>query len=307
MDDCRVQLANLVDTRDPKAVLEEIHGIAGLMHPRFDFTPFDRAYSDVVRLFRGEYPSYRSCNVQYHDLSHTLSVTLAVARLMHGAVEEGCSLTEKDLSIGFISGLMHDTGYIQEIADRQGTGAKYTQVHISRSIAFLQAYFRNDPMFRNDLDSFRDILLCTGLNTRLDAIRFAGATVELLGKILGTADLLGQMADRYYLEKLPYLYEEFVEAGITTFAGCLDLLDKTQGFYRMTLKRFAEELGNTTRFSRCHFRKRWGIDEDLYIQSIERNMAYLEQVVTLHRKDYEKHLRRFAGMKGHSGDHGGKK
>ena len=123
-----------------------------------------------------------------------------------------------------------------------------------------------------------------------------GATVELLGKILGTADLLGQMADRYYLEKLPDLFDEFAEAGITTFAGPLDLLDKTQGFYQMTLKRFAEELDNTLRFSRFHFRKRWGIDEDLYIKSIEKNMAYLARVVTLHRETYTDHLRRFARM-----------
>lgn len=61
----------------------------------------------------------------------------------------------------------------------------------------------------------------------------------------------------------------------------------------MTLKRFADELGNTLRFSRFHFRKRWGIDEDLYIKSIEKNMAYLARVVTLHRENYMDHLRRF--------------
>lgn len=297
MDDCRVQLANLVDTRDPKAVRDEIHTIAGLMFPRFDFAHFDRAFSDVIALFRGNYPSYRSCNVRYHDLGHTLSVTLAVARLMHGAVEAEQSFTEKDLNMGLISGLMHDTGYIQQTSDRQGTGAKYTQVHISRSIAFLLDYYRNDPAFQNELDAFRDILLCTGLNTQVQAIRFEGATVELLGKILGTADLLGQMADRYYLEKLPDLFDEFAEAGITTFANRLDLLVKTQGFYQMTLKRFADELGNTLRFSRFHFRKRWGIDEDLYIKSIEKNMAYLARVVTLHRENYADHLRRYARMK----------
>ena len=298
MDDCRVQLANLVDSRDPKAVLEEIHVIAGPMVPRFDFCSRPGLFGRGPSLSRRiSVPSL--LQRQYHDLGHTLSVTLAVARLMHGAVEAGQSLTEKDLNMGLISGLMHDTGYIQEIADRQGTGAKYTQVHISRSISFLQAYYRGNPAFQNDLDSFRNILLCTGLNTRVDAIRFAGATVELLGKILGTADLLGQMADRYYLEKLPELYEEFAEAGITTFSSRLDLLDKTQGFYRMTLKRFEDELGNVQRFSRCHFRKRWGIDEDLYIQSIEKNMAYLARVVSLHRENYADHLRRFAHTKEH--------
>ena len=34
--------------------------------------------------------------------------------------------------------------------------------------------------------------------------------------MLGTADLIGQMADRYYLEKLLLLYEEFSEAGQDT-------------------------------------------------------------------------------------------
>lgn len=297
MKDCRVELDHLVDTRDPKAVLGEIHTIAGLMFPRFDFAHFDRVYSDVVGLFSGDYPSYRSCNLKYHDLSHTLSVTLAVARLMHGAVEAGYSLTEKDVNMGFIGGLMHDTGYIQQTSDQHGTGAKYTQVHISRSIEFLQAYFRSDPAFQNELDAFRDILLCTGLNTRVDAIRFSGATVELLGKMLGTADLLGQMADRYYLENLSDLFDEFLEAGITIFTSPLDLLDKTQGFYQMTLKRFADELGNTLQFSRCHFRKRWGIDEDLYIKSIDKNLAYLAWVVTHHRKDYADHLHRVARIK----------
>ncbi len=131
----------------------------------------------------------------------------------------------------------------------------------------------------------------------MESIRFAGATVELLGKILGTADLLGQMTDRCYLEKLPDLFDKYVEAGITTFADPLDLMDRTQGFYKMTLERFAGELGNTLRFSRCRFRKRWSIDEDLYIKSIEENIRYLARVLLLHRKNYTEHLLRFAHLK----------
>jgi hypothetical protein len=297
MKDRQTQLANILGIENHNAVVEEIRTIITLIFSKFDFSIFNHAYEDIVRLFRGEYPGYRQSNVYYHDLSHTLSVTLAIARLMHGAVEAEYSLTAKDFNMGLISGLMHDTGYIQQIDDTEGTGAKYTLTHIDRSIKFIEKYYQNDPIFRDDLHAFRDILNCTGFNTKVMEIRFANGTVELLGKMLGTADLLGQMADRYYLEKLLDLYYEFVEAGITTFKSQLDLLDNTQAFYQMTRKRFSEEFGDVYRFARYHFQKRWSIEEDLYIKSIENNLEYLQYVLTHHRNDYRNRLHRVVPSK----------
>jgi hypothetical protein len=43
-----------------------------------------RAFSDSANLFRGEYPGYRACDTLYHDMQHTLDVTLAMARLING-------------------------------------------------------------------------------------------------------------------------------------------------------------------------------------------------------------------------------
>jgi hypothetical protein len=250
-----------------------------------------------VRLFQGDYPGYRACNVSYHDLRHTLAVTLAVARLMHGAVEAGNKLTEKDFTMGLVSALMHDTGYMQEDDDLLGTGAKYTLVHIERSIEFVRRYYADDPLFQNDLDSFSDILRCTGVSVSIGKINFVDETVKLLGKILGTGDLLGQMADRVYLEKLLDLYDEFVEGGINQFSSHLDLLDKTRGFYRIILKRFADDFDNVDRFARYHFRASWGVDEDLYRKAVENNLAYLDFVVTHHRDDYQDWLRRTVNVK----------
>jgi hypothetical protein len=293
MNDRPTQLASLLDMEDHDAVIAEIRTIASLALPQFDLEPFDRACGDIVRLFNGSYPGYSRSNLEYHDLSHTLSVTLAVTRLMHGAMEAGHSLSEKDFNIGLISGLMHDTGYIQHSDDTEGTGAKYTLTHINRSIEFVKQYYEGDPQFGDDFPFFRDILRCTGIKTRVKEIPFADSNVEFLGKLLGTADLLGQMADRRYLEKLLDLYGEFVEAGITIFTSHLDLLEKTRGFYEMTRKRFSEELDDAYRFARHHFRKRWGIDEDLYMKGIENNLAYLDDIVTHHKSDYRNRLRRF--------------
>ena len=38
-----------------------------------------------------------------------------------------------------------------------------------------------------------------------------------MGKVLGTADLVAQMADKNYQEKLPLLFLEFQEAGMEEF------------------------------------------------------------------------------------------
>lgn len=280
------QLASLIDISDPRLVLDEIRTTVRLACPDYDFTHIDAAAADVIRLFEGRYPGFRACNLRYHDLTHTLAVTLAVTRLLHGAVESGQTLSARDWEIGVISALMHDTGYIQRDGDTAGTGAKYTLTHIGRSIAFIHEYYREHPAFRGNLKTFQAILECTGVYTCIADIHFESTNTALLGRILGTGDLLGQMSDPRYLEKLPDLYNEFVEGGITAFASPLDLLQKTLPFYTATLARFEEDFGGAHRFARPHFRRRWGIDADLYAEAMAANMARLEDILTHHAGDF---------------------
>ena len=51
-----------------------------------------------------------------------------------------------------------------------------------------------------------NLIACTGLRVVIDNIKFQSKTEKLLGCMLGTADYLGQMSDRTYLEKLLFLY-----------------------------------------------------------------------------------------------------
>lgn len=103
---------------------------------------------------------------------------------------------------------MNDTGYIQSADDHSGTGGKYTIVHIERSIEFMERYFdKNRFSLRNYLFC-RNCLKCTGMNVKNNEIRFESEGHEIIGKILGTADLIGQKADRNYLGKLLFLYKK---------------------------------------------------------------------------------------------------
>ncbi len=287
------QLAKLINMENPHSIYGEVKLIASMIKQDFDSSHLDRAYADVFHLFNGEYPGYKGCNTLYHDLRHTMAVFLAMARLMHGyAAYEKSSFTDKEINIGLIGALMHDTGYQQTIDDTEGTGAKHTLIHVQRSIDFVHHLYKDDEYFSDSLVCFQNILNCTGLKEKVKEIEFARPVIRLLGLMLGTADLLGQMADRHYLEKLVFLFHEFKEANINTFTSELDLLKKTIDFYEMTKKRFATDLGGVNHYMIFHFQKRWDIDDDLYQTGIERNIRYLNIVLKSDEVEYRHHLRR---------------
>ena len=102
----------------------------------------------------------------------------------------------------------------------------------------------------------------------------------MIGQCVGAGDLLAQLADRYYLEKLLLLFQEFEEAGIPGYATPYDLLQKTTTFYRdVAQKRLKEELGQVDTFMLSYFRSRWSIEKDFYREAIDRNLEFLETIL----------------------------
>jgi len=287
-----VKLEDLVCMEKPRHVFDEVSRIASMIFPEGDFSRVESAFADVRDLFGGRFPGYRECNIHYHDLKHTMDCFLAMARLIHGAWATGLGITRDGMLLGLISSLLHDTGYIQPVEDCAGTGAKYTLHHIERSIHFAERYFGSRGFSSDEFQFCRDCMRCTGLDIRIDQIVFISREHEFLGKMLGTADLLGQMADRTYLEKLPYLFAEFKEGGVPGFENELDLIAKTPGFWEFTKKRFAGELSGVDRFMEDHFRVRWGIERDLYREAIDRGMEHLKSAMENHGGDLKDKFKR---------------
>ena len=282
----KLKFQQLIYVESPSEVLAEVKKVISLLFPYFDFSHFQKVFGDILQLFAGRYPGYRSCNTLYHDLNHTMDCLLAMARLMHGAFVSGTIFTEKDVNLGLISALMHDTGYIQLIDDRQGTGAKYTIIHIRRSMEFMEKYLIDNGYSLESFPACCDFLRCTGIDVKIDEIEFQSPEHEILGKILGTADLVGQMADKHYLEKLPLLYHEFKEGGVSGFDSEFDLLKKTPHFWEMVKERFAREFSCVDGYLRDYFRVRWGIDQDLYRNAIDRNVEWLRTFLEHCAADY---------------------
>jgi hypothetical protein len=292
MTDGATLLAEIVDAGKPKLVLGEVHRtLAGIVE-KDDLRRLDQVFSEVQRLFAGRYPGYSKCNTRYHDLEHTTDTLLAMARLIHGAVEAGRTIDRHTILLGLVSTLLHDTGYIQTDDEHVGTGAKYTAGHIFRSINFAREYLPSRGYSRLDYTVCRNALLCTGIDNRIGKIAFRTQDEEVIGKMLGTSDLLGQMASCRYLEKLPYLYQELVEGEVLKHVSEYNFLENTTAFHHSTLDRFAGDLGGVSAYMRDHFRARWGIDRDLYREAMEENISYLGSVLRRHPADYLPLLKR---------------
>jgi hypothetical protein len=285
-------LADLVDMDSPTAILDEVLFIMTIIHPQMDPTRLTNAFSLMVSLYHGQWPRERECNTDYHDLRHVTDTMLAMARLIHGVSLAGKRINPGDIYTGMVAALVHDAGYIQDKTDKFGTGAKYTTTHVERSMAFVERYGQRYGLTAQQIPSCALMIKCTDLNVDVSTLQFPSRTVELLAKLLGCADLIGQMADRTYLEKLFHLHREFEEGNVSGFRDEMDLLTQTLGFFPMVKQRLVHQLGGYDELAKAHFARRWSISKNLYGVTIEKQRRHLELILAHPDRDPSLLLRR---------------
>jgi len=280
-------VTNRINTTDPVCVKLEIERIYRSLYARPHATVLMRAFDDMVRLYRGEFPGYSKCDTEYHDLQHVLDVTLAMARLLDGyerARGDGPAMPERLFQLGVICALYHDMGYIRRLNDkRHRSGAEYTATHVSRGSRFLRDYLPTIGM--EDLAEIAgQIVHFTGYERPVASIKVPAPIYKLVGSLLGSADIIAQMSDRCYLEKCrDRLYPEFVAGGIArkqtsagevvVFASGEDLLRKTPSFYQNAARRLDVDLGGAYQFARTHFG-----GTNLYMEAVKQNIRFAERI-----------------------------
>ena len=280
----RVNVEVADDVRD--AVLD----IYAARYPGEDLAPLRRAFADMKALFTGRYPGYLACDTLYHDLRHTLDMTLATARLIDGH-DRVCAAVDRfgarRAMFGVMVALLHDSGYIRRNSEAGvENGAVFTKVHVSRSAEFLLSYLPTIG-FAAEADIAARLTHFTGYELDIERIELEDAKDRLLGCIVGTSDLIAQMADRQYIEKCrDFLYWEFVWAGIAReiqpdgseivrYASATDLVIKTPGFYQYLARpRLDKRLQGVERYAAAHLDGR-----NLYQEEIVRNMQFLHEMI----------------------------
>ncbi|WP_462327408.1 hypothetical protein [Desulfobaculum sp.] len=272
-------LSNSTIAPDTATILREVkrlHADCGLGHLPSIITD---THATILRLFRGDMPGYRKSTAPYHDLEHTLSVVLASARLVHG-ISTTRTVSANLFTVAVVAAYFHDSGMLQDETDTSGTGAKHTIGHEDRSIAIMRSLLATHAVPAHTCDAIASAIDCTRLALTPADIAFPTADAKDAGLIVGSADLIAQLADRKYLEKLPLLFKEFQEARIPGYVTQRDLFQKTAPFYHNVVRpRLDHDLGAVTRFMRLHFLHRFGLDHDPYQHAIDANLGHLRYLL----------------------------
>jgi len=283
-------VTNTVQVSSPQAVLAEVHSLFEPTWPVLSLEPLDRAFRHFERLFAGEVPGYCGVDTVYHDRQHTLDITLALARLIVGYErqhDERTRLGGDRALVGLITGLFHDVGYLRRLDDLSiRNGAEFTRTHVSRGSRFLNEYLPEIGL-ANSVPVACEIIHFTGYEVPFSQIKVTDPRDIAIGHLLGTADMIAQMADRCYLEKCrDRLYAEFVLGGVALpidanggrevkYASGLDLLRQTPDFIaEVRTKRLDGEFHSAYRNLEILYGGR-----NPYMEAIDRNVEYLRQIL----------------------------
>ena len=272
------------DTRDPLAVAGRIRRDYLGLYPEGDRLFVPQVFGWAIDCFTGRHPEYQAIDARYHDLEHTLQGALCLSGLLCGRQLSGDrpALEREQFELATLAILFHDTGYLKRRSDNVGTGAKYTATHVQRSCEFAAEFLSSKGYSPAAIRSVQNMIRCTGMNANVAAIPFQNEMERLCGFALGTADLLGQMAAPDYVDKLPTLYEEFLEAGrfngnpgAVGFASVEDLVRKTPGFWeKYVLPKISTDFGGLFHFLAPPGAN--GVNE--YLAHIEANIARIRRL-----------------------------
>lgn len=184
----------------------------------------------------------------YHDIEHTILVALTGQEILRGKHLQEGSVTPDDWLQFIISLLCHDIGYVKGSCHADDTGnrlyaigvddtviylplgatdARLTPYHVDRSQCFVEETLMGQPLL--DIERIKG---------NIELTRFPAPntppyedTTDYPG-LARAADLIGQLSDPRYLQKIPALFYEFEEMGTTEALGYSHPDDLRAGYPR---------------------------------------------------------------------------
>ncbi|OGQ88984.1 MAG: hypothetical protein A2512_09790 [Deltaproteobacteria bacterium RIFOXYD12_FULL_56_24] len=240
--------------------------------------------ADVADLYAGRWPSHEACTVNYHNFSHALDVCLAAARMVSGwnKMEAGQSLDAGYFQLGMAASVFHDAGYIKDKGDLAGAGGKFTLIHVKRSMDIAREYLTRRHWPESDVDAVCRIISITDYTNLPDlAPLFKEERLKALARIVATADLVAQMADTDYIQRMDDLFAEFKEVyefenrenlikkGTKIFKTVQEIKDGTLAFYEQFIVPTLAKLGRMDRYLTVFF----GDGRNPYQENIVANLS----------------------------------
>ncbi len=171
----------------------------------------------------------------YHDVEHTILVTLAGQEILQGKQRLEGSVSPEDWLHLIVALLCHDIGYIKgiclldQVNQRHysagigetmiaiapgATDASLAAYHVDRGKRYVQETLGRYPLIQVEV-----------IQQAIEFTRFpvptedADPTRSPYPRLARAADLIGQLSDPHYLKKIPALFYELQESGMNKTLG----------------------------------------------------------------------------------------
>ncbi len=165
----------------------------------------------------------------YHDVHHTIMVSLVGQAILKGKHLAEGGVTPDDWLHFMIAAICHDVGYVRGVCRLDGNGryatgiedetveispdstdAALTPYHVDRSQQFVRERFGNTVLVNVDAERIANYIEMTRFPVPDEPFyRDTGG----YGGLVRAADFIGQLGDPNYLRKVPALFYEFEETG----------------------------------------------------------------------------------------------
>jgi hypothetical protein len=237
-----------------------------------------RTYQRIYGLLEPGYPgvigfvarlaleNIANSDAPYHDINHTILVTLVGQEILRGRHISNGGVTPYDWVHFTVSLLCHDIGYVRGVCrgDRPGyyvcneqgdgvklsdgaTDASLTPYHVTRSKLFVRERFG-----KVSLASFDTSVIEANIEYTRFPVPEDGDHADNSGYpgLVRAADLIGQLADVNYLRKIPALFAEFREIGANARLGYRSPADLRNGYPSFFWKAVLPYIGDALRYLR---------------------------------------------------------
>lgn len=229
------------------------------------YTTQDPNYPGIIDFVgRAALENIANSDAPYHDVNHTIMVTLVGQEILTGKHMLEGGVSPSDWLHFMISLLCHDIGYVRGICkgdsdgeyvgDTNGiritlpagaTDASLTPYHIDRAKLFVMERFGNNMIIDTEV-----------IAANIEHTRFPFPEEEDYQEtddfpgLLRAADLIGQMADINYMRKISALYFEFQETGENERFGYANAAELRAGYPRFFWKMVSPFLDDALRYLR---------------------------------------------------------
>jgi hypothetical protein len=218
---------------------------------------YERTYSTLEPTYPGNISfaaqlaleTIATSDAAYHDVNHTMMVTLVGQEILRGKHISVGGVTPRDWLHFIISLLCHDIGYVRGVCRGDGNGQyvinlagdKVSVLEGATDAAMTPYHVARSKLFVRERGKAALIHLDTAeIEANIEHTRFPvpedeqHASTDDFPGLIRAADLIGQFADINYLRKTAALFTEFRETGISNklkYNSAADLRAKYPSFF----------------------------------------------------------------------------